>query len=570
MRVQLLLFSVTIATLACQTKHSSTSPSAQLIIPAEFYKGLYFYDSTGKVDSAFFYFYEVTKSPADSLIKAMSYGYMAEIQQAVGDFLNVQENAIIGIKLLKGDTSVNERYCRASLYNNLGRSYVGLKNYDEAIKYYRQALMIPTDDENQNTYRNNMAVALREKGNFKEALDSFLSITLDPHETKRALARRTTNLASLKWKADPTFNPLPDLHNALNIRINEEDDFGITASYNHLSAYYQANNKDSALFYANRMYANALKTNSADDQLEALKKLVILSPAIESKRSFGIYEQLRDSIQTNQNNAKNQFVAIRYESEKSKAENLGLQKENARKELQILRQRIYTYGSILLAMVIVSLAIWRYRKKRQQTRLEAQAAIRENQLKISQKIHDTVANGLYRVMSEIEHVDTIEKEPLLDQIEELYERSRDISYEPIEKESDTSARINRIMTPFATPTTKISVVGNKEELWRGIPSMIVKELEQVLQELMVNMKKHSGARHVVINFSKPDRTLIIAYKDDGQGFPPNFEKGNGLKSTGNRINQISGEIIFATETAKGAELKIIVPILSNDQESINS
>lgn len=570
MRILLLLFGITLAALACQTKPSSASHSAQLKVPAEFYKGLYLYDSTDKIDSAFFYFFNITKSPADSLIRAMSYGYMAEIQQAVGDFLNVQENATAGLKLLNGDTSVNERYCSASLYNNLGRSYVGLKKYDEAIKYYKQALMVPTDNENQNIYRNNIAVALREKGNFKEALDSFLNIPLDSNETKQSFARRTTNLASLKWKADPTFNPLPDLHNALNIRINEKDEFGVTASYNHLSAYYQATSGDSALFYANKMYANAQKTSSVDDRLEALKKMVVLSSATESKRSFGIYEHLRDSVQTNQNNAKNQFAAIRYESEKSKAENLGLQKENAQKELQILRQRIYTYGSMLLALLIVSLAIWRYRKKRQQTKLEAQAAIQENQLKISQRIHDTVANGLYRIMSEIEHKESIEKEPLLDKIEVLYERSRDISYEPVEKEKNTALQISQLLTSFATPDTKISVVGNNEDLWQGIPSMIVKELEQVLQELMVNMKKHSGAHHVVLQFSKSNNHLDISYKDDGKGFPANFSKGNGLKSTGNRINRIGGKITFAEETATGADIKILIPILSNDQKSINS
>lgn len=569
MRIQLLL-SVIITASACKNKRPSTIPAAQLTVPIEFYKGIYFYDSTDKTDSAFFYFYEVTKSSADSILKAMSYGYMADIQQEVGDFLNVQDNAIAGIRLLKGDTSSNERYCRASLYNNLGRSSVGLKNYDEAIKYYKQALMIPTDNVNRNIYRNNIAVALREKGNFKQALDSFLSIAVDTNENKKSFARRTTNLASLKWRVDSAFNPLPDLHNALNIRINEKDDYGITASYNHLSSYYQSGNPDSALFYANKMYANAQKTNSADDQLEALKKLIPLSLPADSKRLFGVYQRLRDSVQITQNAAKNQFVAIRYESEKNKVENLGLQKENARKELQIFRQRIYTYGSILLAFLIVTLAIWRYRKKRQQTRLEAQAAIRENQLKISQKIHDNVANGLYRVMSEIEHVESIDRESLLDKIEDLYERSRDISYDQVDKENDTTLHISQLLTSFATPDTKISVVGNKEELWKDIPSMIVKELEQVLQELMVNMKKHSGARHVVLHFSKTDNHLSINYKDDGLGFPSNFRKGNGLKSTGIRINRIGGEITFAEQTANGTAINILIPILSNDQKSTNS
>jgi len=498
----------------------------------------------------------------------MAYGYMAEIQQEAGDFFGVQESALAGIKLLKQDSM--QQYCKASLYNNLGRSSVGLKNYEAAIGYYDLAIKNQPYKEYQNIYLNNIAVALREKGNYQAALDTFLSIKLSPNEDKTAFARRITNFASLKWNADPSFDPLPALHNGLGIRIQEKDNYGITASYNHLSAYYLINNTDSALYYAKKMYSVAQKTNSSDDQLDALKKLIALSPDAESKRLFDVYQHLRDSVQITQNAAKNQFAMIRYDSEKNKADNLLLQKENARKELQILRQRIFTYGSIILALLIVSLAIWHYRRKRQQAKLEADAKIRENQLRISQKIHDVVANGLYRVMSEIEHVDSIDKEPLLDKIEDLYERSRNLSYETVEKEHDTAVRISKLITAFATSTTKISVVGNKEELWKAVPSMVVKELEQVLQELMVNMKKHSGARHVVFNFSKPGNSLIIAYKDDGQGFPPNFEKGNGLKSTGNRIKQIGGQITFAEETASGAAIRILIPILSNDQENTNS
>lgn len=499
---------------------------------------------------------------------ALSYGYMAEIQQEAGDFFGVQETALAGIKLLNQDSL--QQYCLASIYNNVARSYAGLKNYDEAIRYYSLAIRVQPYKEYQNIYLNNLAVAYREMDSLEQALNVLQSIKAGPDEVKKDFARRTTNLASLRWKIDHNFNPLPDLHNALQIRMEENDESGIAASYNHLSAYYLATNIDSALYYAKKMYTIAGKTNSPDGQLDALRKMIALAPISASRKLFQVYERLRDSVQIAQNAAKNQFAFIRYDSEKNKKENLQLQKENAQRQLQLLRQSIFTYGSILSALLIVSLVIWRYRKKRQQNRLEAQTAIRENQLKISQKIHDVVANGLYRVMSEIEHIEIIDKEPLLDKIEDLYERSRDISYNPVDKENDPSLQISQLITSFSTPTTKISVVGNKEELWKEVPSMIVKELEQVLQELMVNMKKHSGARHVVINFSKAGNELIIAYKDDGQGFPSNFEKGNGLKSTGNRINQIGGQITFAEKTASGAAVKILIPILSNDQKSIDS
>nr|GFD55410.1 hypothetical protein [Tanacetum cinerariifolium] len=59
--------------------------------------------------------------------------------------------------------------------------------------------------------------------------------------------------------------------------------------------------------------------------------------------------------------------------------------------------------------------------------LEAQNALRNSQLNTSKRVHDVVANGLYRVMTEIENQADMDRENVLDKIEALYEKSRDIS-----------------------------------------------------------------------------------------------------------------------------------------------
>jgi signal transduction histidine kinase len=567
MKVQLLCL-IALVACSCVKRETKKSLTTQYPTSPDYEKARHF-DSIGRKDSAYFYYNNVTQNSKDSFLAALSYYFMAEIEQNAGDFIGVQESALAGLKLVNKDSS-QQYACIASLNNIIGRSYLGLKYFDDAIKYYKYALEIQPYEVYKDIYRNNIAVALRDKGNYIEALQTFDSIKVQPNESSSEFARRTTNLASLRWKADKSFNPIPELHKALDIRLHLKDEVDITSSYNHLADYYLTSNNDSALFYAKKMYALAQKTNSTDDQIDALRKLTSMAARPEFRLLLSRYQFLSDSMQIAQSRAKSQFAVIRYESEKSKSENLVLREDNTQKKLQILRQRVFVLGSILLATLIVGGAIWKYRKKRQQVELDSQTAIRENQLKLSQKVHDTVANGLYRMMSEIEHAKTIEKESLLDRIEELYERSRDISYEPIETGKNTARQINQVITAFATSNTKVSVVGNQNNLWADIPSAIVKELEPVLQELMVNMKKHSGARHVVLQFAKSDGRLIIFYKDDGRGFQPNFYKGNGLTSTGNRINQIGGQITFANETANGAEIKIIVPITINDQKSLNS
>ncbi|RYY51915.1 MAG: hypothetical protein EOO09_22640 [Chitinophagaceae bacterium] len=310
------------------------------------------------------------------------------------------------------------------------------------------------------------------------------------------------------------------------------------------------------------MYGLAKLTSSAEDELDALRKLTAVAPLGESRILFARYQTLNDSLQSARNSAKSQFAVIRFESEKNKAENLLLQEDNSKKRLQILNQQVMLGGSVLVAGLIILVSILVYRRKKQEAEQRSRTAIREHQLKMSQRVHDTVANGLYRMMSEIEHHDNFEKEVLLDKIEELYERSRDISYDNTPSSGSAAAELDRILAAFATPKTKISAVGNQEELWKNIPPSFVKELEQVLQELLVNMKKHSEAQHVVLHFQHSGQLLEITYKDDGIGFPANFDKGNGLRSTENRILKIGGQVTFTSGTPEGAEIKIIVPILS--------
>ena len=543
--------------MACHKKQQLTSAVVNAPTSVDFQKGEYFNDSTDHKDSAFFYFNKVAKNSNDSLLIGMSYAYMAMIQNQAGDYYGVQESALAGIKAVN-EKNPQHAYCLSSLYNVLGRSNVGLRDYDAAITHYTLALQYQPYEGFKDATRNNIAVALREKGDYQAALSLLTSIKTPPNESKADLARRITNIASLKWKA-VKYNPVNDLHHALELRLQDGNEIGITASYNHLSDYYMEINRDSALFYVNNMYRHAQITGNTDDQLDALRKLTSLSPVTETKRHFEKYQLLSDSLQTARAEAKNQFAVIRYESEKSKSENLVLQEENAEKRLQLLNERLLFGGLILLAALIVLASVWQYRKKKKEEEQKTQMAIRDNQLRFSQKIHDTVANGLYRMMSEIEHVDTIDKEKLLDRVEDLYERSRDISYEHDTSVTNADDRINQTLNSFATPSTTVSIVGNQTDLWHNVPPLIVKELEHVLQELAVNMKKHSGARHVVFHFSKVNDRLHILYKDDGSGFRPNFQKGNGLRSTENRIQQIGGQATFTTGSASGAEIKIIVP-----------
>lgn len=499
-------------------------------------------------DSAFYYFNKVTTELKDSLQVMMAYYNMAIIQSREGDYFGAQENLLRSMNYLN-ERNRDDHYYVAN-YNELGRTSSNLKNYDAAIGYYDQALQLIKDDKTRIIALSNKAVTYQKKKQYAKAISIYESIIEGSKKDKKRYARILSNMANAKWLQDPGYNAAPELLAALQIHKNEKNDWGLNAGYAHLSDYYSRSRPDSALIYAGNMYAVAQRLGSPDDEVEALQKLITLSPPGAVKKYVARFLYLNDSLQTSRNNAKNQFALIRYDAEKNKIRVLNLQKDNAEKRARIILQRTALLGTIILA----GIALFWYRRQKQR-------AIREQRLKTSQKVHDVVANGLYRIMIEIENQKTIEKESLLDKMEVLYEHSRNISYDQPETGTrDFQASVTGLLESFATETTSVSIVGNERETWDQVPPQVKKELDPILQELMTNMKKHSSAENVVLKFELRNGELIVQYTDDGIGIAPGLKYGNGLTNTENRIRHVGGRLIFDRKTAKGLKIQLYIPI----------
>ena len=514
-------------------------------------------------DSAFYYFNEVATQSTDSLEIASALNYMAIIQHNAGDYFGSVESLLAALGYLKDETEDKRPYYQA-VYNLLGSNNLELDNYVDAILYYQQTIELTTDTNFKNIARNNLAVAYQKQGDYAKAIELLTAIQNDTTSNPVNQARVQSNLARTRWLQNKNFNPLPDFWNALQIRNAEKDQWGLNASYSHLADYYSATRPDSALFYASRMYVIAKELNSADDQLQALQKLIPLAAPDQAKSYAATFMRLSDSLQTARNTARNQYALIRYEAAKSKAENLVLLNANAEKELLLFRQQLIGGILVVSLLALIFFGMNRQRKRKAQLQLEYEQSLRDQQLKTSQKVHDVVANGLYRIMTTIEYKEELDKNELLDNIEELYEKSRDISYEGQESHpvSDYQQSINELLKGFASETTKVVIVGNESGCWETMHPTAKNNLHQVLQELMVNMRKHSQASLVVVKFERGSVGLHIIYTDNGIGMPASPHFGNGLKNTENRILQLNGRISFRQHQPTGLTIEIHLPFAS--------
>ncbi|TCC86493.1 tetratricopeptide repeat-containing sensor histidine kinase [Pedobacter frigiditerrae] len=519
----------------------------------------YNYSISGKTDSAFKY-YSLAKD--EFLIQKDSIGViycllsMAIISTGQGDYFGGQEISLAGLPYLNEKNKDHLWYIHSN-YNNIGLANYRLKNYSEAIRFYNQALKFATIDTDRFIYLNNKAKVYEELKNFDAAINIYARIVRSVPKETINYARALANLAAAKWLQNPDYNAEPELLSALAINDKLGEKFGQNFCYARLADFYSKRNNTIAVDYAKKMLVVAKELSSPDDQLEALYKLVKLSSPKATKQYFVQYEKLSDSLQSARARAKNQFALIRYDT-------LKLQKDNTEKKYQIARREALIVISLIAIIALTGIFIIWYRKRKQKIELETQNAIRESRLKTSKKVHDVVANGLYRVMTEIENTEGLDREEMLDRLDQMYQKSRDISYEVEETKPivhNFSLQITALLQAFTTPTTKVIIKGNTNELWTRLNDPAKHEIEHVLQELMVNMKKHSHATAVELLFEQKNKRIYISYIDNGVGMPEQVQYKNGLRNTGNRIEHIGGEINFDTKLEKGLKILIVFPVV---------
>ncbi|MBE4950614.1 tetratricopeptide repeat-containing sensor histidine kinase [Chryseobacterium culicis] len=528
-----------------------------------FYDKAFEYRESKQLDSAFFYFdkaRDLFLQRQDSLGAGKCLNNMAIIQEQFGDNYGSQETSLEAIKYLNESNPANFEYVKSN-YNNLGITSYNLKESDNAIRFYNLAIKFSPSTDEKETFINNKGNAYRQKKDYKNALQMYASILKDSPQSKKLLAMVITNQARTKWLQNKDYDPIQEFNKGLDIRIKEHDLYGQVSSHSHLADTYQEIDPQKALFHANKMYKLAKEIKNPNDEIEALQKLILLESPEKSKLFFKIYQKRNDSIDVARKKAKNQFALIRYETEKNKAENLLLQKGIAQKEYQITKQNILIGGISLGTLILIISASFWYKRRKQTMLLESDNKLKEQQLKVSKKVHDVVANGIYQVMTKIENQENFDKEKALDELEFVYEKSRDISYEKPETKAivEFDEKISSLIGSFKNGDVNTFLAGNEKNIWSGINESVKDNIYQIIRELLVNMKKHSRASLVAFKFERNNNMVKIQYTDNGIGVPGNFSYKNGLRNTVSRIETIAGEIIFDNTIEKGFRIYISFP-----------
>lgn len=498
-----------------------------------------------------FYNYEEAKAACNSNLEKDKIIYcliqMSAIQMRQSDYSGSESSATEAISFFTNDTNLD---FQTFIYNILGLNYLELNNYEASLNNYKKSLSITKTELSKLIIQNNIAYNYLKQGKFLVA-KNILKAIKNNDSLKKApedLARIIDNLGYAKFKLKDS-TAIDDFLQAKQIREEKNDEIGLTATSIHLAEYYANSDVKLAKKYALNAFNYASKVENTEDQLEALQYLSKVSTG-EASKTYAIKAfTLNDSINTIKQNAKNQFAKIKYDSKKAIEES---EKQKQLKEYFII-------GIIVLAIFGI---FFYYRiKKKNKKKIKETAYLTET--RIAKKLHDELANDVHNTIAFAETQDLLNaenKDTLLESLETIYNRTRNISNE--NKNIDTGEKyLEKLKAMLATyNSSDRNVIVNVDAFNHLKTSEEVKVIiHRVLQELMVNMKKHSKCSLASISIKSNKKELQINYSDNGIGTANLLNLKNGLQNVENRIFSINGIITFETAPEKGFKVKIEIP-----------
>ncbi|WP_374173799.1 tetratricopeptide repeat protein [Flavobacterium tructae] len=489
---------------------------------------------------------------------------MAEIQQDHADYTG-SENTIKEIlpylKHAKNQSQIWRTYVILSI------NYLNTYDYKNAILYNQKALRLQTEEWQKLAARNNIAVILMEEGKYNEALQIFLSLTTKKEvlNNDEFQGKALDNIGFCYFKIYNSDKALYYFQKSLEIRQKQNDSFGLGKSYLHFAKFYEESNLLLAKKYMHLSYEKFSLAHTIDERLLSLKLIIKNSSDRELKKYSTIYANLSDSVIEVRQKAKNQFARVKYDSKREKNENLKLKTNKAENELQLEIQKnrnIVSYIIITISLSLILVLYFYLTSKRNKEKIEATY---KSETRIAKKIHDELANDIYHTMifAESKNLDLNEnREQLLHNLDTIYSRTRDISKanSPIITDENYVFYLKDMISGFNTPNIDLTLNGLDAVLWNKIETNKKITIYRVLQELLVNMKKHSNASLVGITFKSADKNIHIHYTDNGKG--ANIDEiayKNGLHNIESKILKIKGQIDVDSAPEKGFKVFLKIP-----------
>lgn len=199
-----------------------------------------------------------------------------------------------------------------------------------------------------------------------------------------------------------------------------------------------------------------------------------------------------------------------------------------------------------------------------------EAGILDERQRLAGEIHDTLAQGLTGIVTQLEAADGSDRDRRLAHVREL---ARDSLVEArravqaLRPEPLDAAQLPEALSELARRVSETSGVAVRVET-TGETRPLLPELEvtlyRVAQEALANAEKHAKATRIGLTLSYSDDLVLLDVVDDGVGFRPGDRgdgTGFGLEAMRRRVQRVAGTLTVESTPGDGTAVSAQVPAL---------
>ncbi len=220
--------------------------------------------------------------------------------------------------------------------------------------------------------------------------------------------------------------------------------------------------------------------------------------------------------------------------------------------------------------------------------LAREAGILDERQRMAREIHDTIAQGLTGIVTQLEAADQAHDRPA-DRDRHLENAQRLARQSLTEARRSVEASMPAVLEGTTLPDALAEVAREWSEL-NGIPVDVTvtgdvltlhPEIETALlrtaQEALANVAKHAGASRAGLTLSYMGDVVTLDVRDDGIGFavsersePDGSGSGFGLIGMRQRVARVAGSLAIESEPGGGTAVSARVPAIAAGSSTVSA
>lgn len=558
-----------------------------------------YHSKTGQLDSCIHYgkqAFDFFKEKGDLLKQVYLLHYMGLAYRMAGQYEEAINRLFQAIPIAQ---ELGDLAWQGWVLQGISLNYHDFGSYQKGVSYGKKALEVL----NQNLEKDPMSVAITlntiainydDWGKYDSALHFHMQVMdLKGKLDSLQIGFTYNNIGNTLIK----LNRLPEAKNWIQRAIvltQLRQDLGSNESYDLATNYTnlgqilgKQGNQQEATVALNKGLAFAKESQSLEklkDSYQALYEFNKSTGQLDSALAYmELLSGVEDSIFNLQSAKAISETEAKYElSEKERT----LAEERLR--VQQSRSALVTLAAILGLGSVLGFHFFRQQKlksiqkdqeielQKALSKVETQAQLHEQRLKISRDLHDNIGSQLTFVTLGMDRLKTNLAQnpgPVADQIESL----KSFTKSTIQELRDTVWAMNQSQMTFEDIQSRI--MGFTEQVaWSEDLSLEVDfatdldgiqlgsfegiSIYRILQESLNNAVKHARASVITSMLKRNPEGVQITIEDNGIGFDTITASGNGLTHLKSRVKELNGSISFHSELGRGTRLEISIPLQS--------